>query len=422
MAESDSKGLPAEEDQVPALWATVHSVKFYLGRFVLATLYVFTCVYLMCLCSVASDTFFDPRTQKSLPDRIHDQMLDSKPLFFATPFVVDAVTVGIIIVTIFRHAAFLKVPLNLLVGTRFLFLLGSLYMCRGIAIIITTVPPSRRNCVPPPVMSVGSFFYLGVLQMFSMRNECTGMIISGHSTITCCCMATWLLYGNANREDQDTKGVLFYEVARFLATRLQKVRASARQLTTQYAITPAFDVEEGSETVPQAESEEELSSASGVFVQEDRRKTRVAAFLRLNLLRSLCLVVGVVNLCLIVCSFNHYSIDVFMALNFTFGAWCLYHCILSLIWAEKEERDKRQKVALLRSEGIAAGAATDSDADALSEASTVSSLESGALVTGSTVKKAEPPNPPKENKPGFSAINFPLVRIGVSIVRAIEGL
>ncbi|KEP65497.1 UNVERIFIED_CONTAM: hypothetical protein HHA_246490 [Hammondia hammondi] len=258
--------------------------------------------------------------------------------------------------------------------------------------------------------------------MFSMRNECTGMIISGHSTITCCCMATWLLYGNANREDQDTKGVLFYEVARFLATRFHKVRATARQLTTQYVKTPAFDVEEGSEAAPQVESGEELPSVSGVFVQEDRRKTRVAAFLRLNLLRSLCLVAGVVNLCLIVCSFNHYSIDVFMALNFTFGAWCLYHCILSLIWAEKEERDKRQKVALLRSEGVAAGAATDSDAEALSEASTVSSLEGGALVTEPAVKKADQPSPPKENKPGFSAINFPLVRVGVSVVRAIEGL
>lgn len=410
------------EDQVPALWATVHPLKFYLGRFAVATLYVMTCIYLMCLCSVASDTFFDPRTQKSLPDRIHDQMLDSKPLFFATPFVVDAVTVAIIFVTIFRHAMFLKVPLNLLVGTRFLFLLGSLYLCRGVAIIITTVPPSRRNCVPPSVTSVGSFFYLGVLQMFSMRNECTGMIISGHSTITCCCMATWLLYGNANREDRDSKGVLFYEIHRAIARRLNQLRGSARRLTAGYTTTPVSDLEEGPAGAPHAESGDELASVSGIFQQEeDRQKTAWAAVLRLNILRSLCLLVGIINLGLIVCSFNHYTIDVFMAVNFTFGAWSLYHCVLSLIWAEKEETDKRHKIALLRAEASTAGT-TEADADAASEASTVASVEGGSLIPAASSSKKGPDALPREKKPAVSAINFPLVRTGVRVVRAIEGL
>ncbi|PFH38305.1 hypothetical protein BESB_006460 [Besnoitia besnoiti] len=417
-----------EKERIPALWATSHSTKFYFWRVVATGLYFTACIYVMCLCSVASDTFFDPRTQKSLPDRIHDQMLESKPLFFATPLVVDVVTVSLIVVTIFRHICFLKMPLNLMYGARFLFLLGTLYLCRGMAIIITTVPPSTRNCVPPPVTSVASFFYLGVLQVFSMRTECTGMIISGHSTVTCCCLASWLLYGNANREDRDTKAVPFYELLRFLGRVIERLRGAIRKRRgAGYITTPVTDLEENAENGSRGVNVEDAPSASILAAEreeEDRRKTLWSGILRLNLLRSLCLCVGVINLGLIVTSFNHYSIDVFMAVNYTFATWTLYHCVLSLIWAEKEEENKRQTIALLKAE---AAAAVDEDGDSISEASTSASVEGSVLVPPApTLKKRDMEKavkPQSSNTPCWlAALNFPIIRVGVRIIKAVEGL
>lgn len=440
-ASPSGKEAPAP---LPALWVTPHSLRFYVCRFATFGLFFMFCIYTMCLCSVISDSFFDPKTQKSLPDRIHDQLLNSHPLSFATPFIVDAVTVGLLIVTICRHLLFIKMPLNLAIGVRFLFLLGCLYLLRGLAIVITTVPPSTRHCVPMPVSSVGSFFYQGFLQVISKRSECTGMIISGHSTMTCCCMALWLLYGNANREDRDTENVPFYVVLRCLLSGLRRVSgvlrgkgvSSASRRRQQYAgLRPdhSGDLEGAGSFGEDPGAGEGCEEAGGneddVY---DRRKTLWGAILRLNILRNTCLVVGLVNLWLIIVSFNHYTIDVFMAINFTFGAWCIYHCLFSLIWAERERESSRQKIALLHAEEAPAV-----DDDSISEASTSATTESGAATPFAGEKKvlntegavlagqaegSASPGSDTHHTSGFSLMRFPVIRAGARVIRFIEGL
>ncbi|PHJ25203.1 pap2 family carboxy-terminal protein [Cystoisospora suis] len=439
---------------MPALWVAPHSLRFYICRFVTFGLYFVFCIYTMCLCSVMSDSFFDPKTQKSLPDRIHDQLLNSRPLSFATPFIVDVVTVGLLVVTIFRHMLFIKMPLNLAIGVRFLFLLGCLYLLRGLAIVITTLPPSTRHCVPMPVTSVSSFFYQGFLQAISKRSECTGMIISGHSTMTCCCLALWLLYGNANREDRDTENVPFYMILRFILSLLRRMSnvlrrkgassssSSSRRRQLQYAglksdcssdLEGTGSLGEGTGVAVGEEECEEVENEDQVY---DRRKTLWGTILRLNILRNTCLVVGLVNLWLIIVSFNHYTIDVFMAINFTFGAWCIYHCLFSLIWAEKERESSRQKIALLHAEEAPAV-----DDDSISEASTSATTESGVttlsaagekkvlnteaaglVAKGEAALSGSSHTNDHSNTSGFSLMRFPIIRAGARVIRFIEGL
>ncbi|PHJ18080.1 transmembrane protein [Cystoisospora suis] len=176
---------------------------FFVSRFVFLVVYFLTADILMNIGSVTSDYLYFKDPQPKLHDRFHDWILKGKPIPGVSSTIPDILAVSLLCITGLRHVFFVRVPLNLLILYRFMFLLSSLYIIRGIAIFLTTMPTPVFDCKKIEVETVGDFIRHVLQASFFQLSLCTDMIVSGHTSSLCLCIATWLYYANCNPPERE---------------------------------------------------------------------------------------------------------------------------------------------------------------------------------------------------------------------------
>lgn len=341
---------PPLRAQFDVLWAVNPSLRFQIARYATSFLLMAGTMYVCSLMSVVSDSFYSPGDMKALPDRLHDQILQrGLPPAWLYP-TVDLLTSTAVILTHFRFVLVLPAPVNFQVGSRFLNITMCLYLFRALAIVVTTLPPAKPNCVPPRPHGLVEFFRDAFLQALSHNRECTGMIISGHTSVLVGCLCCWSLYGRwgesarvsrsplsrlrrclclccaspASLEEEGVgagsaaafwRNTFVVQFFRFLKEWIRLTRLGTADACEKAAVF-AFRLRS------REEAETEQSGLGWRFAHR---------FFQVPWLRYYCYAVAVCCICAIPSIYNHYTIDVLLAIFLTVLAWSLYHAALSVL-------------------------------------------------------------------------------------------
>ena len=325
------------------IWRANPDVKHQLIRFILTIIGVAVTLFCICLISILSDSFYIPAEHPALADRIHDQILHRREMPMWITVLVDVCTFLSVFLTCFRHLLLLPFPLNLQVLSRFCTMVILGFWMRALAIVVTTVPPSKPNCIPRRPQTVGEVLAAAMKQAAAHNVECAGMIISGHSLNVMHSFMSWVFYGRCQSapekqekrrgfycrdvtcrgEPYDTlKGCFLYQCGAFFKTWYKLSRGgctSPMRTAAARCFSPA----------PIEEPEVEAAPHRGAL-----RKVW-GAITRLPLLRYYCYIQALVVWILIPMCYNHYTIDVYLAVMFGLLWWIIYHLILTIQLVQK---------------------------------------------------------------------------------------
>ncbi|KAL8444525.1 hypothetical protein Emed_006172 [Eimeria media] len=332
------------------LWSLNASVKHQVVRFICTILGVLITLYCTCMLSVVADSFYVPGELPPLPDRIHDQLLHRRVMPSWLPHLVDACTAIVVFGTAFRCFFLLPFPLNLQVVSRLCTLEILVLWMRSLAVLVTTLPPSKLNCVPHVPEDVHDLLTTAFRQASDHNQECTGMVISGHSihmmlgvmcfqfygrctsapekkgSKGCCCRdVTW-----GSGEPYDTlHGCFLYQCIAFVKLYIQLKRSGAdRPLASAAArCFPPVPIEGPLASPP--------PSKGGAPRRRGPLKTLWSAVTRLPLFRYLCYASAITGWIVIPLCYNHYTVDVYLALLLGTLWWFVYHLIVTIEVVQK---------------------------------------------------------------------------------------
>lgn len=293
--------------------------------------------------SVLADSFYIPEEHGPLADRIHDQILHRREMPKWISVLVDSLTFFCVAITCCRHILLLPFPLNLQVMSRMCTILILGFWIRAVAIVVTTVPPSKPNCIPCRPQNVGEVLHAALLQATAHNRECSGMIISGHSLNVMHAFMSWVFYGRCQSapekkekrkgfycrdvtcrgEPYDTlKGCFLYQCGAFFKAWFKLSRsgcASPMRTAAARCFSP----------IPVDDSDEKAAHRRSAL-----RKVW-GAITRLPVLRYLCYFQALLIWVLIPMCYNHYTIDVYLAVLLAFLWWIVYHLILTMQLVQK---------------------------------------------------------------------------------------
>ncbi|KAL8271856.1 hypothetical protein Esti_004246 [Eimeria stiedai] len=325
------------------IWSVNADVKHQVIRFVCTLLGVLLTLYCTCMLSVVADSFYVPGEQPPLPDRIHDQLLHRRVMPHWLPHLVDACTAIVVFGTAFRCLFLLPFPLNLQVVSRLCTLEILVLWMRSAAVLVTTLPPSKPICIPHVPKDVHDLLTTAFRQASDHNQECTGMIISGHSIHMMLGVMCFHFYGRCtsapekkgskgccrrgvtwgNSEAYDTlRGCFLYQCIAFVKLWVHLKRSGAESpLATAAARCFAPVPIVGPPCSPPASKG---GPRRGPF------KTLWGAVTRLPLWRYLCYTSAITGWIVIPLCYNHYTVDVYLALLLGVLCWFVYHLILTI--------------------------------------------------------------------------------------------
>lgn len=330
------------------IWHPNPNIKFEITRVACAVLGLLVTLYLICMVSALADSFYVPGQQPSLPDRIHDQLLHRRPMPHWLHFIVDGCTMTVLFLVGFRNFCLLPFPLNLQVTSRFFTMLALGFWIRAVAIVVTTVPPSKAQCIPRVTTTALDFLVAAFYQAADHNKECAGMIISAHSLNIMHSFMCLVFYGRCRSapekkdvatgcccrdvtckgEPYDTlHGCFLYQFFAFvkLWMELRKRGCPNAAATAAGRCFPPTPLEPTPSVGPR---------------RRGPLRMLWSAITRLPLLRYLCYFAAFVAwICIPLC-YNHYTVDVYLALLLGVLIWVLYHLILTILLVQKKvERD-----------------------------------------------------------------------------------
>lgn len=320
------------------IWCANPNVKHQVVRFVCTSVALVVTLYSICLVSVLADSYYIPGQLSPLPDRIHDQILSRRTMPHWLGRIVDFCTVGVVFGAAARHFLLLPFPLNLQVISRFCTLIIIGFWMRALAIVVTTVPPSRLNCIPDTPKNAVDVLTAAFRQAADHNQECAGMIISGHSLNIMHGFMSFVFYGRCQcasekkgkrkgfycrdvtwkGEPQDTlQGCFLYQCIAFFKLWF-KLRKSGCENPAATAAAHCFLT----------------TSIEGPQNEQPRHRGPVgklwSAVTRLPLLRYLCYAMSITAWILIPFCYNHYTVDVYFAVLLGILWWFLYHLIVTI--------------------------------------------------------------------------------------------
>ncbi|KAL8433709.1 hypothetical protein ACSSS7_003687 [Eimeria intestinalis] len=334
------------------IWTINAGVRHQVIRFFCTLLGVLITLYCTCMLSVVADSFYVPGEQPPLPDRIHDQLLHRRVMPSWLPHLVDACTAIVVFGTGFRCFFLLPFPLNLQVVSRLCTLEILVLWMRSAAVLVTTLPPSKLNCVPKIPKDVHGLLTTAFRQASDHNQECTGMIISGHSihmmlwvmcfhfygrctsapekkgSKACCCRdVTW---GGGGEPYDTLQGCFLYQCIAFVKLYIQLKRSCGADQPLATAAARCF---------PPIPIEGPPSPADNKGALLNRRrgplKTLWSAITRLPVWRYLCYTSAITGWLVIPLCYNHYTVDVYLALMLGILWWFVYHLILTIEVVQK---------------------------------------------------------------------------------------
>lgn len=326
------------------IWCVNPSVKHQVVRFVCTLLALVVTLYSICLVSVLADSYYIPGQHSPLPDRIHDQILSRRTMPHWLGRVVDLCTVGVVFGAAIRHFLLLPFPLNFQVISRFCTMIIIGFWMRAIAIVVTTVPPSRLNCMPIIPKNAADVLTAAFRQAANHNQECAGMIISGHSLNIMHGFMSFVFYGRCQcapekkgkrkgfycrdvtwkGEPQDTlQGCFLYQCIAFFKLWF-KLKKGGCENPAATAATRCFLVT----SIEDAQNEQPR--------RRDPIRKLWRAVTRLPLLRYLCYALSITAWILIPICYNHYTVDVYFAILLGLLWWLLYHLIVTIQLVHKK--------------------------------------------------------------------------------------
>nr|AWQ35885.1 sphingolipid synthase [Eimeria falciformis] len=388
------------------IWYTNPSLRHHVVRFLWTLFALGVTVYCSCLMSVLADSFFIPGTLPPLPDRIHDQILGRRPMPSWLLSVVDACTFWVVFGTFARSFLLLPFPLNLQVVSRFCTMAIVGFSMRSIAIVVTTVPPSKPNCVPHRPQGAWQLLTVAFKQAADHNLECAGMIISGHSLNMMHGFMCWMLYGRcqcaSERKDKrrpfccrdvtwrgeprDTlEGCFLYQCFAFLRLWV-KLRRSGCRHAAATAAARCFS------SCPE-DNQKELQNETNRRNKCSRVRQIWSVVTRLPVLRYFTYAAAITGWIVIPLCYNHYAIDVFFALMLGFLWWTVYHLIVTVLVVQKRgataKLNTREPLSILTNNSLTPHSMDwrCGDAAADKSSSNAAAADNGDTTDGNTEKQ-----------------------------------
>ncbi|CRG93827.1 sphingomyelin synthase 2, putative [Plasmodium gallinaceum] len=162
-------------------------------KLIFSLLYLLISLIIQGFFMIYSDSYYK-RYTPPLGDRIHD--LFEYPPKWASYNLSNNLIAILTVFVFFRLIIFNSVYLSIAIACRFLYMLGSFYILRGILIYVTSLPATLDTCLP---LESGSFRF-NLLQILKINMNlvyvCSDLIISGHSFSTTLLLMFSLYYMN----------------------------------------------------------------------------------------------------------------------------------------------------------------------------------------------------------------------------------
>ncbi|KAF8819299.1 hypothetical protein IE077_001211 [Cardiosporidium cionae] len=161
-------------------------------RLLLSILIFFLSLYLQGLLIYVSDMHYHTGAP-ALKDRVHEIFGPDPPVWAPASFV-NVLCAAYIAMSLIRFTLFVDWKFSFTIVTRFFLSVSFLYLLRGIAISVTTLPSPIPSCVP--LRSTGFFATIKgvVLMTIGIKYGCTDLVISGHTLFITSLTIIWIHY------------------------------------------------------------------------------------------------------------------------------------------------------------------------------------------------------------------------------------
>ncbi|OEH74582.1 uncharacterized protein LOC34623393 [Cyclospora cayetanensis] len=335
------------------IWHVNASLKHHVLRLVWTVVVMVVTLIGISIVSLISDSFYDPDKQRPLPDRLHDQVMHRREVPEWLSVMIDACTFTCVFLSITRHVLMLPFPLNVQVVCRICSLVALGFWMRAIAIVVTTVPSSDVYCIVRRPKNAKEVIVAIVRQAIGHNDECTGMIISGHSLNIMHAVLSWSFYGrcqSAPAKRGSPKGFYCRDVTctgkpynTFKGSFLDQCLAfykTWRRLRKEGCSRPVATAAARSFVPVPPEEVLEVCRDSEQHRSRGPIRKLFSAVSRLPILRYYCYVQALALWVLIPLCYNHYTIDVLLALLFGVLWWFVYHLILTIELVQKKGAGK----------------------------------------------------------------------------------
>ncbi|SOV12660.1 sphingomyelin synthase 2, putative [Plasmodium sp. gorilla clade G2] len=154
--------------------------KILLIKLIFALLFLLISLIIQGFFMIYSDSYYKSNTQP-LSDRIHDLFVN--PPHWIT-YKLSNTLIAILTLSFIKIILFNSIYLSIAIVCRFIYIIGSFYIIRGILIYVTSLPATLDTCSP---LESGNFLF-NLLQIIKINTNlvyvCADLIVSGHSFST----------------------------------------------------------------------------------------------------------------------------------------------------------------------------------------------------------------------------------------------
>ncbi|CRH00887.1 sphingomyelin synthase 2, putative [Plasmodium relictum] len=157
-------------------------------------LYLIVSLIIQGFLMIYSDSYYK-RYTPPLSDRIHE--LFEYPPKWASYNLSNNLIAILTVFVVFRLIVFNSIYLSIAIICRFIYMLGSFYILRGILIYVTSLPATLETCLPLESGNI-HFNLLQILKInMNLVYVCSDLIVSGHSFSTTLLLMFSLYYMNS---------------------------------------------------------------------------------------------------------------------------------------------------------------------------------------------------------------------------------
>lgn len=154
--------------------------KILLIKLMFALLFLLIALIIQGFFMIYSDSYYKSNTQP-LSDRIHD-LFGNPPKWIS--YKLSNTLIAILTLSFLKIILFNSIYLSIAIICRFLYIVGSFYIIRGLLIYVTSLPATLETCLP---LESGNFLF-NLLQIIKINTNlvyvCADLIVSGHSFST----------------------------------------------------------------------------------------------------------------------------------------------------------------------------------------------------------------------------------------------